>query len=181
MIIHEVRSRRFMCRSSWYGEARSYRRRVSKGRLAIAERRTMEIALVLVLAAAAGVFVYRFSMGDGTTAVDSGFLRREAEFDEAAASPSSTFVDAPLDEAEEVAVGAEQAAPIAQEGYFAHGTQAQAYVPLAPGHRSWQTRALGLLGIVVFVPLAALVLALSLYQFGHVVMQIFAHFAGTGN
>jgi hypothetical protein len=151
----------------------------------------MEIALVLVLAAAAGVFVYRFSMGEVTTFIDTGFLRREREPEvepnEATAAPSSTFVDAPIDEPasfpepEAVAVGTAPAAPPAQEGYFAHGTPGQAYVPLEPGHRSWQTRALGLLGIVVFVPLAALVLALSLYQVGHVIMQIFAHFAGTGN
>jgi hypothetical protein len=148
----------------------------------------MEIALVLVLAAAAGVFVYRFSMGDAATSIDTGFLHRKSGPDEAAAAPSSTFVDAPLDdeapaffEPEPVAVGAAQPAASAQEGYFAHGAPAQAYVPLAPGDRSWQTRALGLLGIVVVVPLAALVLALSLYQVGHVIMHIFAHFAGTGN
>ena len=147
----------------------------------------MEIALVLVLAAAAGVLVYRFSMGEGTTMVDAGFLRGEPEFDDDAVEPGSTFVDAPLDEpaafpeTEAVAAGAVHASPLAPEGYFAHGAPPQAYVPLAPGHRSWQTRVLGLLGIVVFVPLAALALALSLYQVGHVVMRIFAHFAGTGN
>ena len=146
----------------------------------------MEIALVLVLAAAAGVLVYRFSMGEGTPVVDAGFLRGESEYDDNAVQPGSTFVDAPLDEpaafpeTATVAAGAVQA-PAAEEGYFSHGAPAQAYVPLAPGHRSWQTRVLGLLGIVVFVPLAALALALSLYQVGHVVMRIFAHFAGTGN
>jgi hypothetical protein len=146
----------------------------------------MEIALVLVLAAAAGVLVYRFSIGDATTAVDAGFLRGEPEFGDDAVPPGSTFVDAPPGEQAafpeiEASAGAVQAPPSSQEGYFAHGVPPQAYVPLAPGHRSWQTRALGLLGIVVFVPLAALALALSLYQVGHVVMQIFAHFAGTGN
>ena len=46
-----------------------------------------------------------------------------------------------------------------------------AYVPLAPGRRSPQTRLLGLLGIVVLVPIAAVTFAIAVYGVGRVVVE----------
>jgi hypothetical protein len=46
-----------------------------------------------------------------------------------------------------------------------------AYVPLAPGRRSTQTRLLGLLGIVVLVPIAAITFAVAAYGVGRVVVE----------
>jgi hypothetical protein len=45
------------------------------------------------------------------------------------------------------------------------------YVPLAPGRRSAQTRLLGLLGIVVLVPIAAVTFALAAYGVGRVIVE----------
>jgi hypothetical protein len=46
-----------------------------------------------------------------------------------------------------------------------------AYVPLAPGRRSPQTRLLGLLGIIVLVPIAAVSFAIAVYGLGRVVVE----------
>jgi hypothetical protein len=43
------------------------------------------------------------------------------------------------------------------------------YAVLGPGRRSWQTKLIGFLGIVVLVSLAALVMALAVYEISHVV------------
>ena len=45
------------------------------------------------------------------------------------------------------------------------------YVPLAPGRRSAQTRLLGLLGIVVLVPIAAVTFAVAAYSVGQIVVE----------
>ena len=51
-----------------------------------------------------------------------------------------------------------------------------AYVPLAPGRRSWQTRVMGIAGIVIVIVLTSAILAFALYQAGHVVNKTFEGF-----
>lgn len=108
----------------------------------------MDIFVVLVLGLAAGIGVYLVSMRwDGPAAVlpGEGFLPEE----------------------ERMQSDALQAAAEASAGRPIGGD----YVPLAPGRRSVQTRLLGLLGIVVLVPIAAVTFALAAYGVGRVVVE----------
>ena len=108
----------------------------------------MDIVVVLVLALAAGIGVYLVSMRwDGPAAVlpGEGFLPEE----------------------ERMQSDALQAAAEAAAGRQMYGD----YVPLAPGRRSVQTRLLGLLGIVVLVPIAAVTFALAAYGVGRVIVE----------
>jgi hypothetical protein len=51
------------------------------------------------------------------------------------------------------------------------------YVPVLPASRThWTTRVLGFVGLLVLVALAAAVLALTLYEVGHLVNQTIAKF-----
>ena len=108
----------------------------------------MDIVVVLVLGVAAGLAVYAVSM----------------RWDRAApALPGEGF----LPEEERRQADALQAAAEAAARPIPTG----AYVPLAPGRRSAQTRLLGLLGIVVLVPIAAVVFAVAAYGVGRVVVE----------
>ena len=53
------------------------------------------------------------------------------------------------------------------------------YAILTPGRRSWQTRLLAFLGIVVVVAVAALLLALSVYEITHLVRVTLTGYLGT--
>jgi hypothetical protein len=108
----------------------------------------VDIVVVLVLGLAAGIGVYLVSMRwDGPAAVlpGEGFLPEE----------------------ERMQTDALQAAAEAAAGRQVSGD----YVPLAPGRRSTQTRLLGLLGIVVLVPIAAVTFALAAYGVGRVIVE----------
>ena len=63
------------------------------------------------------------------------------------------------------------------------GPAGGAYVPLAPGRRSPQTRLLGLLGIAVLVPIAAVAFAVAVYGVGRLIVETIARLiehAGAG-
>ena len=99
-----------------------------------------QILLVLALAAAAGVAAYRIS------------LRLSGE------EPGS-------DPAGEGFLGSDDAS------YSGTGSDLPAgyrYAVLAPGSRSWQTRALAFVGIVLVVSVSAGVFAITIYEIGHV-------------
>ena len=106
----------------------------------------MDIVVVLILGAAAGLGVYVVSMRwdrPASPMSGEGFLPEEERMQSdalQAATESSAYL-------------------------------AGAYVPLAPGRRSAQTRLLGLLGIVVLVPLAAVSFAVAVYAVGRVVVE----------
>jgi hypothetical protein len=104
----------------------------------------VDVVVVLVLGVAAGVGVYFASM----------------RWDRPA---SATGGDGFLPEEERM-----QRDALATSGES--GPQA-AYVPLAPGRRSPQTRLLGLLGIIVLVPIAAVSFAIAVYGLGRVVVE----------
>ncbi|HEV8563355.1 MAG TPA: hypothetical protein VGR41_00400 [Actinomycetota bacterium] len=98
-----------------------------------------QILLVLALAAAAGVAAYRVS------------LRLSGE--EPGSDPAGEGF---LSGDEESYSGTGSDLPI---GYR--------YAVLGPGRRSWQTRLLGFVGIVVIICVAAGVFAVTIYEIGH--------------
>ena len=107
----------------------------------------MDVVVVLVLGVAAGVGVYLVSMR-----VDRpvSALRGERFLPEDERVPSDALH-----------TGVEPSTrPLAG-----------AYVPLAPGRRSIQTRLLGLLGIVVLVPIAAVSFAVAVYGVGRIIVE----------
>ncbi len=111
----------------------------------------MDVLLVLALALAAGVSVYRLSLGWSERApMDRRFSAGQGD-------PMATIATSP--------------GSSSFPGY--------AYVPLASGRRSWQTRLLGVAGIVLMVSTAAALFALAVYQAVHLVNQTFVHFAGS--
>ena len=106
----------------------------------------MDVVVVLMLGVAAGVGVYLVSMRwepAPPVLPGEGFLPEEERMQR------------------EALQAAAEARPVA----------AGTYVPLAPGRRSIQTRLLGLLGIVVLVPIAAVSFALAAYGVGRVVVE----------
>jgi hypothetical protein len=104
----------------------------------------VDVVVVLVLGVAAGVGVYFASMRWDPTA---------------SARPGEGFLP------EEERMQQDALAATAQAG------SRGAYVPLAPGRRSPQTRLLGLLGIVVLVPIAAVSFAIAVYGVGRVIVE----------
>jgi hypothetical protein len=115
----------------------------------------VDIVVVLVLGVAAGIGVYAVSMRWDRPAPalrGEGFLpedeRRQTEALQASATEAAM-----------------QPAPAMQP------TPGGAYVPLATGTRSAQTRLLGLLGIVVLVPIAAVTFAVTAYGVGKIVVE----------
>jgi hypothetical protein len=106
----------------------------------------VDVVVVLVLGVGAGVAVYMASMRWDRPASEmpgEGFLPQEERVQREALSAGDP------------------------------GTRPMggAYVPLAPGRRSAQTRLLGLLGIVVLVPIAAVTFAIAVYGVGRVVVE----------
>jgi hypothetical protein len=109
----------------------------------------VDIVVVLLLGLAAGIGVYSVSMRwDRSVAAvrGEGFLpedeRRQTEALQASAAEAAV-----------------------------RPTAGGAYVPLAAGTRSTQTRLLGLLGIVVLVPIAAVTFAVAVYGVGQFVVE----------
>jgi hypothetical protein len=74
--------------------------------------------------------------------------------------------------------------PPAEDGGYryasSYATTAQdggAYVPISVDRRSWQTRTVGVLGLLIAVTLAAALLAFSLYQGGTLVAKLINDYA----
>jgi hypothetical protein len=113
----------------------------------------VEVAVVLVLAVAAGVGVYVVSLRWGQEVPElpgEGFLPEE-------------------ERSQSDALHAAAAAQVHAQSVSSGGEYA--YVPMAPGRRSVQTRLLGVLGIVVLVPIAAVVFAVATYVVGRVLVE----------
>jgi hypothetical protein len=100
-----------------------------------------EVVVVLALAAVAGVAAYSISL--------------RISGDEVVGEPTGQgFVggdDRPLDDA---------------SSDLPAGYQ---YAVLAPGRRSWQTRVLAFVGILFLVAVGATVLAIAIYEIGHLI------------
>jgi hypothetical protein len=52
-----------------------------------------------------------------------------------------------------------------------------AYLPVAPSAPSWQSRAAGLMGLVISVIVAAVTLAFVVYSAGHLIAKLMSHAA----
>ena len=61
--------------------------------------------------------------------------------------------------------------------YAASVPDAKTYVPIGVDRRSWQTRTVGVLGLLIAVTLAAALLASSLYQGGSLVAKLINDYA----
>ncbi len=61
--------------------------------------------------------------------------------------------------------------------YAASMEDGRTYVPVATDRRSWQTRTVGVLGLLIAVTLAAALLAFSLYQGGSLVARLISDYA----
>lgn len=59
----------------------------------------------------------------------------------------------------------------------AQAQDARTYVPIGLDRRSWQTRTVGVLGLLIAVTLAAALLAFSLYQGGSLVAKLINDYA----
>ena len=106
----------------------------------------MDVVVVLVLGVGAGVGVYAASMRWDRPASEmpgEGFLPEEERMQRETLAASEP----------------------------GSGPRGGAYVPLAPGRRSMQTRLLGLLGIAVLVPIAAVTFAIAVYGVGRIVVE----------
>jgi hypothetical protein len=74
-------------------------------------------------------------------------------------------------------------APIEEGGYryatsfAASVADGRTYVPVSADRRSWQTRTIGVLGLVIAITLAAALLAFSLYQGGSLVARLISNYA----
>jgi hypothetical protein len=74
-------------------------------------------------------------------------------------------------------------APIEEGGYryatsFASAVaDGRTYVPVGVDRRSWQTRTVGVLGLLIAITLAAALLAFSLYQGGSLVARLISNYA----
>jgi hypothetical protein len=61
--------------------------------------------------------------------------------------------------------------------YAASVQDGRTYVPIGMDRRSWQTRTVGVLGLLIAVTLAAALLAFSLYQGGSLVAKLINDYA----
>jgi hypothetical protein len=126
----------------------------------------MGYVLVLIFAAAAGVGVYfltmRVSRVDGGV-VEEGFT-------------------GPAPEAGRVAPGSGAGRPASAAGQAGSGRLALdgGYMDLAPGRRSWQTRAVGVMGLVVLVSLTALAIGLLVFLGGSAIARLLSDAAQSG-
>lgn len=111
-----------------------------------------EIVVVLALAAAAGVVAYRISL--------------RISGDDVVGDPTGPgFL-----ESDEVS---------SSETDLPAGYQ---YAVLAPGTRSWQTRVLGGIGIILLIAVGAAVLAITIYEIGHVIrITLDGYVGGSGS
>jgi hypothetical protein len=100
-----------------------------------------EIVLVLALAAAAGVVAYRISL--------------RISGDEVLGDPTGPGF-----------LGPDDGSSLEAEGDLPAGYQ---YAVLGPGTRSWQTRVLGGVGIILLIAVGASVLAITIYEIAHVI------------
>ena len=64
-----------------------------------------------------------------------------------------------------------------RRSYAASVQDGRTYVPVVIDRRSWQTRTVGVLGLLIAVTLAAALLAFSLYQGGSLVARLISDYA----
>lgn len=118
--------------------------------------------VVLALATAVGVLVYRLTAGDEEPAAGAGKFGPDAGADVAEwrgrdAEAASSSGGAARGTATEV-----EPRPTVPEGY----------IPVAPGGPSWNSRLGGLMGLVIAVVAGAITLALALYALGELIARL---------
>lgn len=116
----------------------------------------MAYVIVLIVALVAGALVYWLTLRAGG-----------AEPAVASADGGGFLPDAPIEEG-----GYRYATSFASS--MADG---RTYVPVGIDRRSWQTRTVGVLGLLIAITLAAALLAFSLYQGGSLVARLISNYA----
>lgn len=115
----------------------------------------MDVLIVFVLATLAGTGAYLATLRwdrSGAALPGEGFLPEEEQMQTEALQTSAATAPPRV-------IGGEQP-----------------YVPLAPGRRSIQTRLLGVLGIAVLIPVAAIAFALATYGVGRIIVEAITRF-----
>ena len=107
--------------------------------------------VVLVVAAAVGVLVYRLTAGDG----------RPADDQDQALPGTGADVSEWRGETDTASDGGGDAS-----------TVPEGYIPVAPGAPSWHSRLGGLMGLVIAVGAGAIALALALYAIGELIARL---------
>lgn len=111
----------------------------------------MEYVLILASSVGVGVLVYRLSVRVGGASRSSSAGAVAEGYNDAPAGPSA--------------------------GPTAPGT---AYLPVSTSEPSWQSRLIGLLGLVLMVAAAGTLLAIALYQAGALIARLLSHAAESG-
>ena len=117
----------------------------------------MAYMIVFLVALVSGALVYWLTLRAG-----------RAEPAAVAADGGSGFLPDPPEEAGGYSYASSYATSV-QDG--------RTYVPIAVERRSWQTRIVGALGLLIAVTLAAALLAFSLYQGGSLVAKLINDYA----
>jgi hypothetical protein len=112
----------------------------------------MEYVLILATSVGVGVLVYRLS-------VRVGRASRSAS----AGAVAETFDDAP-----------------GEQAFAAEPAPGTAYLPVFTSAPSWQTRLIGLIGLVLMVAAAGTLLAIALYQAGALIARLLSQAADSG-
>jgi hypothetical protein len=122
----------------------------TRARVTLVEPRGVVVlgyAIVMVLAVAVGMLVYRISMSVGATTAP-------ADVEEWRATASGTN------------------APAAEPNIMVGGPEGEHYIPVSAGRPSWHSRLGGAMGLLVAVTAAALILAFTLYETGSLIVRL---------
>lgn len=125
--------------------------------------------IVVALALAVGALVYLVSMrlGDATDSTDrAGPRMRPAK---TRADPLGRRADPSLPEA-----------PLPLEPSVASEGGGGSYIPVSGGRPSWQSRLNGAMGLVVAISVAAITLAIALYEAGSLIVRLMSNAAKSG-
>ena len=117
----------------------------------------MDYVIVFLAALATGASVYWLTLRAG-----------RVEPADASIEGGSGFLPEPPDASGGYSYASSYAASV-QEG--------RTYVPIGMDRHSWQTRTIGVLGLLIAVTLAAALLAFSLYQGGSLVARLINNYA----
>lgn len=110
----------------------------------------MEYVLILATSVGVGVLVYRLSVRVGGASRSSSVGAVAPAYDDAQGEPASP------------------------------GAPGTAYLPVSTSAPSWQTRLIGLIGLVLMVAMAGALLAVALYQAGALIARLMSQAADSG-
>jgi hypothetical protein len=111
----------------------------------------MEYVLILAASVGVGVLVYRLSVRVGGASRSTSAGAVAEGFDDVPGDPASSG-----------------------------GSPGTAYLPVSTSAPSWQTRLIGVIGLVLMVAVAGTLLAIALYQAGALIARLLSQAADNG-